>query len=86
MVAPRPCPGLGLYTMKLQVWIKVQTEQIAWSHVLTGTLSAGHSRQGRSGGSPASANFRGCLRTHCQQQVDGGAGWEAGKCQVIIFI
>lgn len=42
--------------MKLQVWIKVQTEQIAWSNVLTGILSAGHSRYGRSGGSHASAS------------------------------
>lgn len=47
MVASRPFPSLGLHSMKLQVWIKVQTEQIAWSNVLTGTLSAGHSRYGR---------------------------------------
>lgn len=87
MVASRPFPNLGLHTMKLQVWIKVQTEQIAWSNVLTGTLSAGHSRYGRRGGSHASAIFRGCLRTqHCQQQVDGGTGWEAGRCQVFVFI
>lgn len=45
MVASRPFPSPGLYTMKLQVWIKVQTEQIAWSNVLTGTLS-GHGNMG----------------------------------------
>lgn len=83
MVASRPFPSLGLHTMKLQVWIKAQTEQITWSNVWTDTLSAGHRRHGRGGGRHASAIFRGCLRTqHCQQQVDGGTGWEAGNVKL----